>query len=94
MRQAAAEMAPPTKAKLANKLIISPLDQELKNLGPLSPSKNPILKTPVFTTKYSHREMVLPPKKVSPSTRIDPEKPRILSKEKALKLVLLQKTIN
>ena len=83
------ELLPPKKVKLSNKLKITPLDQELRGLGPSSPSKNPIFREPVFTTKYSHREMILPPKKVSPSTRVDPEKPRMLSKAKAQKLVLL-----
>ena len=81
------------KVQLANKLQVSPLNQELKLLGPLSPSKNPMnFKEPVFT-KYSHREVILPPRKVSPSTLDDPDKPRLMNKNKAKKLMLLCDTI-
>lgn len=81
------------KVTLTNKLQVSPLNQELKPLGPLSPSKQPHFKQPVFT-KYSHREVVLPPRKKSPSTIEDPGKPSFINKAKAKKLRLLQKTIN
>jgi len=84
---------PTTKLKLSNKLSVSPLNQELRGLGPVSPSRQVFMKEPVFT-KYSHREIVLPAKRVSPSTREDPDKPSLLNKQKAQKLVLLQKAIN
>jgi len=82
-----------TRIKLANKLSVSPLEQELKGLGPLTPTKKIYLKEPTFT-KYSHRELVLPPKRVSPSTQVDPDKPSLLNKQKANKLMLLSKAIN
>ena len=80
------------KAKLKNKLQVSPLDQELKLLGPVSSNAQPHFKEPVFT-KYSHREIVLPTRKISPSTQEDPDKPSLIDKGKAKKLLLLQKTI-
>ena len=82
------------KVKLTNKLQISPLGQELKGLGPMTPTRDPRFKEPVFTRKYTHREVILPSRKISPATHQDPDKPSLLNKQKALKLVLLQKTIN
>jgi len=78
-------MLPPKKIKISNKLKISPLNQELKNLGPM---KLPVQPQPVFV-KYSHRELPVPPKSVSPTTQVDPSKPRLITKDKAKKLVLL-----
>ena len=80
---------PGKKVKLANKLTISPLTQEFRGLGHLSTRANPNIKEPIFT-KYSHREIVLPAKQVSPKTHMDEDQPSLLTKQKAKKLVLLQ----
>jgi hypothetical protein len=64
--------------------------QELKGLGPVSPSKAP---APYFV-KTNVGKAKIETERKSPSTRIDPDKPRMLTKAKAEKLVLLQKTIN
>ena len=54
----------------------------------MGPAALPKQMIPSFV-KYSHRELEVQPKTVSPSTRNDPNKPRLLTKEKAKKLVLL-----
>lgn len=53
----------------------------------------PVQAHPVFV-KYSHRELEVMPKRISPDTRVDPDKPRLITKAKAQKLVLLQNAIN
>ena len=82
-------LKPAKKVKLANKLTISPMMQEFRGLGQLSTRKNPHFKEPIFT-KYSHREIVLPAKQVSPKTHVVEDQPSLLTKQKAKKLVLLQ----
>ena len=75
--------APSTKKKikLSNKLKVSPLNQELRSLEPITPKRIPnFMKEPALT-KYSHREVIIPKSsKVSPSTHIDMDKPRLMNK--------------
>ena len=92
------QQIPQKKIKLSNKLKISPLNQELKKLEPLSipvTTNNKQLHRRPTLVKYSHREVLAePPRSISPSTIVDPNKPRLITKAKAQKLVLLQRTIN
>ena len=54
----------------------------------MGPVKGPSNMLPSFV-KYSHRELEVAPKSVSPATTVDINKPRLITKEKAKKLVLL-----
>lgn len=84
------------KVKIASKLTISPLNQELKPLQPVTPVK--MLSLDPSARKHSTVDMnpsKRPRKsKVSPETREDPERVSFINKEKAKKLILLQQTIN
>lgn len=91
VRKPKAQSKPRDQVNLKNKLAVSPLNQELRGLGPVT-ARAPTFKEPFFT-KYSHREVIIAPRKVSPATQADAEKPSLISKTKAAKLVMLSKAI-